>query len=332
MGSNYGRELKLDLTSADSVLPKMTVSDCLAAPEASDDISSKLSQLNCFLHALGEESAKIQAFKRELPLSMLIISHAIEKLKEEAMELKGKENDSAVEEGFQASVKRDPGDEEAGAERSIDDHKKNWMSSVTLWDRPVSECHFPNGKSDDGDRFRPVELKKEGGAFRPYKKTEAKDMEKVLDLPVYEKAGEGSSSIDVWGHETGIGMNFSPQRRKKRRCWSPELHRRFVDALHRLGGAHAATPKQIIDIMRVDGLTNDEVKSHLQKYRLNVKKLPAWRSSSSPSNLITAQYHSVGGPLHLSSCARDISLSLTSIQEEEEVSQSSCETRTFIVA
>lgn len=25
--------------------------------------------------------------------------------------------------------------------------------------------------------------------------------------------------------------------RKQRRCWSPELHRRFVDALHRLGGS-----------------------------------------------------------------------------------------------
>ncbi|CAH9124606.1 unnamed protein product [Cuscuta epithymum] len=330
MGSNYGKELKLDLIIGESVLPKTTASDCLAAPESSDDVSLKLSQLNCFLQALEEESAKIQAFKRELPLSMLILSHAIEKLKEEAVELKGKEKDSAMVEEFQTSVKRDPGEEEAGAERSIDDHKKDWMSSVTLWDSPVSECQFPNGKSDGGVWFRPVEFKKEGGAFRPYRKTESKDMEKVLNLPVYEKAGEGSSSsIDVWCRETGIGMNFSTQRRKKRRCWSPELHRRFVDALHRLGGAHAATPKQIIDIMRVDGLTNDEVKSHLQKYRLNVKKLPAWRSSSRLSNLIAAQYHSPDGPLHLSSCAMDISLNLTSIQEEE-VCESSCETRTFI--
>ena len=27
------------------------------------------------------------------------------------------------------------------------------------------------------------------------------------------------------------------QQRKARRCWSPELHRRFVAALQRLGGA-----------------------------------------------------------------------------------------------
>ncbi|CAN6873258.1 unnamed protein product [Brassica oleracea] len=35
-----------------------------------------------------------------------------------------------------------------------------------------------------------------------------------------------------------------------------------------------ATPKQIRDIMKVDGLTNDEVKSHLQvkKYRMYIRK------------------------------------------------------------
>ncbi|CAN6360168.1 unnamed protein product [Urochloa humidicola] len=33
------------------------------------------------------------------------------------------------------------------------------------------------------------------------------------------------------------------QQRKARRCWSPELHRRFVAALHRLGGVQVATPK-----------------------------------------------------------------------------------------
>ncbi|XP_070662633.1 probable transcription factor KAN4 isoform X5 [Malus domestica] len=35
-------------------------------------------------------------------------------------------------------------------------------------------------------------------------------------------------------------------------------------ALQQLGGSHAATPNQIRELMKVDGLTNDEVKSHLQ--------------------------------------------------------------------
>ncbi|KAG0567536.1 hypothetical protein KC19_7G141600 [Ceratodon purpureus] len=67
--------------------------------------------------------------------------------------------------------------------------------------------------------------------------------------------------------------------RKARRCWSPELHRRFVSALHQLGGSQIATPKQIRELMKVDGLTNDEVKSHLQKYRLHTR-----RPSSSPQS------------------------------------------------
>lgn len=66
--------------------------------------------------------------------------------------------------------------------------------------------------------------------------------------------------------------NTSQPSRKARRCWSPELHRRFVNALQQLGGSQAATPKQIRELMKVEGLTNDEVKSHLQKYRLHTRR------------------------------------------------------------
>ncbi|KAI7734926.1 hypothetical protein M8C21_010362 [Ambrosia artemisiifolia] len=75
----------------------------------------------------------------------------------------------------------------------------------------------------------------------------------------------------------------SPQQhssRKQRRCWSTELHRRFVNALQQLGGSQAATPKQIRELMQVEGLTNDEVKSHLQKYRLHTRRLPSSNASS----------------------------------------------------
>ncbi|KAE8728972.1 Homeodomain-like superfamily protein [Hibiscus syriacus] len=67
--------------------------------------------------------------------------------------------------------------------------------------------------------------------------------------------------------------------RKQRRCWSPELHRQFINALQQLG---VATPEKIRELMQVDGLTNDEVKSHLQKYRLHTRKLPL--STTSPAN------------------------------------------------
>lgn len=68
------------------------------------------------------------------------------------------------------------------------------------------------------------------------------------------------------------GQQSQQITRKRRRSWSPELHRRFIDALKQLGGPQAATPKQIRELMRVDGLSNDEVKSHLQKYRIRTSR------------------------------------------------------------
>ncbi|CAL4915327.1 unnamed protein product [Urochloa decumbens] len=49
--------------------------------------------------------------------------------------------------------------------------------------------------------------------------------------------------------------------------WTPDLHRRFVHAIHRLGGQHKATPKRVLQLMGVRGLTISHVKSHLQMYR-----------------------------------------------------------------
>ncbi|MED6135660.1 hypothetical protein PIB30_048759 [Stylosanthes scabra] len=66
--------------------------------------------------------------------------------------------------------------------------------------------------------------------------------------------------------------NDDPSSQKKPRVvWSVELHRKFVAAVNQLG-LDKAVPKKILDLMNVEGLTRENVASHLQKYRLYLKK------------------------------------------------------------
>lgn len=59
--------------------------------------------------------------------------------------------------------------------------------------------------------------------------------------------------------------------RRKRLVWTPELHDRFVQAINAIGISQAV-PKTLVQIMNVEGLSTEHVKSHLQKYRNSLKK------------------------------------------------------------
>ncbi|KAL8171301.1 hypothetical protein V2J09_023105 [Rumex salicifolius] len=60
--------------------------------------------------------------------------------------------------------------------------------------------------------------------------------------------------------------------KKPRVVWSVELHQQFVVAVNQLG-IDKAVPKKILELMNVPGLTRENVASHLQKYRLYLRRL-----------------------------------------------------------
>ncbi|XP_010452413.1 PREDICTED: transcription factor PCL1-like [Camelina sativa] len=79
-----------------------------------------------------------------------------------------------------------------------------------------------------------------------------------------------NSSAEFAGDSTGD----EPARtlKRPRLVWTPQLHKRFVDAVAHLGIKNAV-PKTIMQLMSVDGLTRENVASHLQKYRLYLKRM-----------------------------------------------------------
>jgi SHAQKYF class myb-like DNA-binding protein len=83
------------------------------------------------------------------------------------------------------------------------------------------------------------------------------------------------NSGELYGDEDGSGgsgAGLDADGKKVRLVWTQELHNRFINALSHLGLKHAV-PKNILTMMNVEGMTRENVASHLQKYRLYLKKI-----------------------------------------------------------
>ncbi|XAR72187.1 hypothetical protein NMG60_11018741 [Bertholletia excelsa] len=106
---------------------------------------------------------------------------------------------------------------------------------------------------------------------------------RVNDDSVYvsSSANEGAEGLlktqkkrrDTKEEDEGELENDDPATAKKPRVvWSVELHQQFVSAVNQLG-IDKAVPKRILELMNVPGLTRENVASHLQKFRLYLKRL-----------------------------------------------------------
>nr|QSD99752.1 MYB family transcription factor [Melilotus albus] len=71
--------------------------------------------------------------------------------------------------------------------------------------------------------------------------------------------------------ENGNEEKHEPQPKKARVAWSLELHKKFVKAIKELD-VYKAVPTKILELMDEPELTREHVASHLQKYRIHLKK------------------------------------------------------------
>lgn len=363
-------ELSLDLSLDFS--PK-TIPEILHELSSISDSFTKRSKLDDYVRRLEDEMRKIDAFKRELPLCVLLLQDAILRLKEEVLQFQSLKDQPVIEEFI--PLKGDQPDEETEKRKT-----RKWLSSSQLWNtnfnfvddeisNPKSNVNL-NGDEDDRSvpqtpienwdcpkRRRAFELFKDQNNF--VKRATKEDVafsevpKLTLMTPISDPfpvnltvksggCGGRNGRASVSGLSSPAAQmkgqaKLSQQQqtiRKQRRCWSPELHRRFVDALHRLGGSQVATPKQIRELMQVDGLTNDEVKSHLQKYRLHVRKLSPAEGSSGDgwipgehggehhSKTSVTHAGSPDGPLHGGGSGKALSITEGESMEGEEDAKS----------
>ncbi|KAL3639662.1 hypothetical protein CASFOL_014630 [Castilleja foliolosa] len=102
-----------------------------------------------------------------------------------------------------------------------------------------------------------------------------------------QQSAQPNSSAELDSPElSGAGGSEEPARtlKRPRLVWTPQLHKRFVDAVAHLGIKNAV-PKTIMQLMSVDGLTRENVASHLQKYRLYLKRMQSISNGGSAAGV-----------------------------------------------
>ncbi|CAL5091931.1 unnamed protein product [Urochloa decumbens] len=318
------------------------------------------SDVDACIRRLEEERGKIEMFRRELPLCARLLAEVIDVMKAEAGKKTKSDRKAAAAAAEEDSAAGDKSKWMSTAQLWTGDSGREDAES----EKQDEGRSSPAAKSGGG-AFLPFKAVGSGApAFAPLclrvddKATDTgmPDLS-LLSPPAIKSAAPAAAGAAEESRRQVVGfaqaaaravamapsapslsLQSQPQQtaqlqqqqqaRKTRRTWSPELHRQFVAALNKLGGPQVATPKQIRELMKVDGLTNDEVKSHLQKYRLHNRRAPGSAMVSPPIVLVgglwipqeqsSSQSGSPQGPLHFSTSGIAVSSAATVSCDEED--------------
>ncbi|KAF8783855.1 hypothetical protein HU200_000297 [Digitaria exilis] len=315
------------------------------------------SNVDSCIRRLEEERGKIEMFRRELPLCSRLLAEVIDVMKAEAGKKKIKRDCKAAAEEDGATGDKSKwmstaqlwtGDNSGREDVESEKQDKGRSSPETASRGGGGGAFLPFKAVGSGaPAFAPLSLRAEDKAVdagMPDRSLLSPPT--IKSAPAAASAGEQSRRVGFVQQAAARAVAMAPssspslslqsqpqqtaqqQARKARRTWSPELHREFVAALNQLGGPQVATPKQIRELMKVDGLTNDEVKSHLQKYRLHNRRAPGSAVVSQPIVLVgglwipgeqsSSQSGSPLAPLHFSTSGISASSAATVSYEEED--------------
>nr|GMD09898.1 la-related protein 6C [Ipomoea batatas] len=205
------------------------------------DASERVSMIDDYVRRLEEEMRKIDAFKRELPLCMLLVNDAIVALKEEAVQCRRSRMEPVLEEFIPLKKSSDDDDDKIEARRERSSREKvDWMNSVQLWSSGNNHCLSSKNDlklaiEEEENSSVTNDLLVSGKTMNPGKTSAVPGL--LLGIPAREYMVIGGLSSMDCGSRAAASSTASSM----------------------------ATPKQIRELMKVEGLTNDEVKSHLQE-------------------------------------------------------------------
>ncbi|MED6180539.1 hypothetical protein PIB30_011051 [Stylosanthes scabra] len=179
-----------------------------------------------------------------------------------------------------------------------DVHMPGMVDGSPLFDHVLQEFNIPvvvTCSMDDASSSSTVmeSMKKQKGAcYNLVKPITEEGLSNILQSVSIEKTRKKDYCDDVESEET---MNKKKRRslsieerddhhdlqhqqqqpntpnKKPRFVWTNERHQKFVDAVFHLG-IDKAVPKKIMELMDMPQLTRENVASHLQKFRIHMKK------------------------------------------------------------